>query len=159
MKKFNFGVFLFLTIILLVGCNEKEVQDSPVEKMDTVIINYQEKHGVNLRAGDVQYDLGSMLDRDFVIGGRAKLCDYYGYGFTQFEDKFYCVDVEQLDGKGSWYLYFDREKDREFYSDLIASKGMIVVATAFVPGSIFKHEQGRLAAAVSPVWSELIENL
>ncbi|OMD44285.1 hypothetical protein [Paenibacillus odorifer] len=139
-----------IVLTVFVGCANNSTDESSKKLVDT----YKQKSNIDLEAKDVQFDMANLLDEPFVIAGVAALSDYYNYGFTD-EKMLFSVKLTPFDGKssGAWYLYFDRNNDAALFKRLKTGEAVIVTA-ASVPKSIYDSNQGNMAIASTPVWSD-----
>ena len=84
---------------------QNEIDSDPVKV-------FMDNNNITLTAKDVQFNMSNNLDKDFALFGKAKLDDYYNYGFdTSIEPKYFNVELTPDDGD-SWNLYLERARLR-----------------------------------------------
>lgn len=150
MKFKSIILLLLISLLVVSGCSSSK---GSAEKVDDLVSTYQERSGISLVANDLNGDIKSHLDKDFVIAGIANISDYYNYGFKFFEDKWFSVRLSPVNGSDDWYLYFDKSNDSKLFSELKNNRDILLVTAASVPSSIYTDGQGKMAIAASPVWS------
>jgi hypothetical protein len=110
--------------------NEDEVKvESQIVVAETVTttINYEEKFAaylkdknISLKARDVLFNMQNTLDQPFAIMGKAKLDNYYNYGFRDFEKTHFAVSIidEGAGFSDRWVLYLERDKFNDLFQTL-----------------------------------------
>lgn len=159
MKKIFYLVIVICLFFNLVSCSNVDNEKlSQIENIDskTLIDIIKEKYEVEYTGNDIEYNIPNMKDKRFVIIGTSTLSDYYNYGFSNTEEKLFCVKVKPtLDtSKEDWYIYLDREYWDDYYQTLV-KEGSIekTVLICEVPSLYYQDGQGQMAYGNGAYWN------
>jgi len=164
MRKVLIFIICIILCIGLVGCGVNNSVASPLSAqkvavdsatpLPTVLSDveqFMKDYDIKLTAKDVQFDLVNNLDNKFVLQGYAELDNYYNYGFSSWEDEYFCIRVTSTDKDYSdqWYLYCSRNGLSDIYNKLKNEGKVNIIADCFIPKANYENNQGNLAVMIA----------
>ncbi|WP_068775819.1 hypothetical protein [Paenibacillus sp. FJAT-26967] len=166
MKKSLYKKLFLCSLIICSGCASANVtEQTAATPQQTEKTNKQKNReklegimkdkNVVLTAKDVQYNMPNSLDQKFAMSGKIELDDYYNYGFTDLERKYFVVRLTPDFPEGyseSWYIYLHRESFGKLYDTLQKNPYEYMLGLFEIPRQYYEKGQGNMAIAQLISW-------
>lgn len=108
---------------------------------------YLNENQITLTAREVQYNMGNNTDSKFILEGVAELSDYYNYGFNDWTDDYFCLEVYPDETyTNRWYIYCHRDSFVNLFDKALKDSYIYVQMICEIPSYVYQKNQGNLAS-------------